>query len=484
MTLLVGNQHFTGYTPIGPTSIDGGYCPIVPFIAPTGGQATSLYAWIAPGTATTFVMGLYDGVNQRLIYSAPVVVSTAGLIQFPIPPVPIVALRAYQLLLISNAGTFQFGVDATLPTNTLAITNANANFPQAPLALSTVVPSIFQSPAFYVDGDAQALTISPSGTVGQTLFDTATLISRAFNRCRLRSAVISDEMVSNAKEELFLLLSHLANGPTPLWAIDLLLLPFTQGLSGFTMPIGTVDVKQVNYRTLNPLQVSASPSYNPTTATAIDTVAITWSGPAVPIQVQMNVNGTWITIESTEVNASAGQTTFFNLDGGIPAASWQVIANPVPTGNVLEVSSVGFYITLSEVQMASFSRDDWANTSRISFPGTPRQYWFERVVPAPVIHFWPTPQINDQTNACAVVYRHRQIMDVGDLTDLLEVPQRWYLAIVDLLAEAIGRSFPDVDPSILPVLQTYALKSLKEAREEEREAAPMRIQPQIARYTR
>jgi hypothetical protein len=42
------------------------------------------------------------------------------------------------------------------------------------------------------------------------------------------------------------------------------------------------------------------------------------------------------------------------------------------------------------------------------------------------------------------VWYQRQIMDVGALTDELEVPQRWYEAVVFMLAHRMSLELPQV----------------------------------------
>lgn len=486
MTLLLGDNNFTAYSGLGPASADGGYVPAAPFVAPQSGLVTSLNCWLTPGTPTdAFVMGLYDGVSQRLIYSAPVVPGVAGQVNFPVNPTPVVAFRAYQILLISSSAAFQFGIDGSLPTRAFKVGNAASIYPAAAYQLTGPSPTTFGAPAFYADGDAQASTLLASSTVGQTVFDTATVIARAFNRCRIRSAVISDEMIQKALDELYLILMGLANGPTPLWAIDRILLPFTQGQAGVSMPTGTVDAKSVNYRFMNPLQTGPASMYSPSSPTQVNTVAVTWSASAVPIQIQMSQTGSsWSTLVTATPNASPGQTTVYDLDGAIPAPFWRVIANPVPPGKTLSVSSVVFYGTLYEVPMAPYSRDEYSQLPNRAFPGTPRQYWFERIEPQPVIHFWPVPLQLDQTSACAVIWRHRHVMDVGTLTQRVECPQRWLPAIIDMLAESLNRIIPEADIKLLPTNQAYAAKSLAAAKSEERERGPMKIVPSISRYTR
>jgi hypothetical protein len=134
--------------------------------------------------------------------------------------------------------------------------------------------------------------------------------------------------------------------------------------------------------------------------------------------------------------------------------------------------------------MASYSRDDFANLSNLFFQSRPLQYWLDRQEPWPIMRLWPTPTLNDQQNACLVIWRHRQIMDIGSMSGRLNIPNRWLTAVIDNLAYRLGKVIPEVNPAMLPMLKTDAMESLNKARENERENAPMRIQPQIYRYTR
>jgi hypothetical protein len=464
VTLLVGDPNFTGYTGAGPTSTDGGYLAQSPFVASATGVISTLNAWLTPGSATTFAMGLYDGVLQRLAVSASIT-ATPGLNAFPLSA-PVVAGRAYQLLLApTSAGTFQFGVDSTQAATAFKVANGGS----LPQQLSGPTATAYGAPAFYVDGDSQAQVLTTTGT-NQNLLNTDRIITLAFRRCRVPTVKISDELVQFAKDELYLLLVGLANGPTPLWAIETDLYPFTQGFAAVPLQFSTVDVKNVNYRQMSLLQ-SGPATYAPTTATQVTTLSITWSGPALPFQVFMQGQ---LLLTVSAPDAVAGQTTLYDLDGAIPATQWSVVGSNLGT--------VGFYNALYEIPMYAYSRDEWSQLPNRSFPGTPRQFWFERVL-TPTIHLWPVPELADQQGGALVVFRHRHIQDVGALTNRIECPPQWLPAIVDSLAESLSRH-PEVDPQLLPTNATYATASMARAKGDNRENAPTKIIPWIIGYTR
>jgi hypothetical protein len=82
------------------------------------------------------------------------------------------------------------------------------------------------------------------------------------------------------------------------------------------------------------------------------------------------------------------------------------------------------------------------------------------------------------------VWYSRQIMDVGALTDELEVPQRWYEATIFMLAHRLALELPAVADARIMYLEKMATQFLYEAEEEERDKSPIYFAPNISVYTR
>jgi hypothetical protein len=78
----------------------------------------------------------------------------------------------------------------------------------------------------------------------------------------------------------------------------------------------------------------------------------------------------------------------------------------------------------------------------------------------------------------------RYIMDVGTMTQEIEVPQRWYEAIVSMLAAKMALEILEVDAGMISMLDAKAERALYVAQAEERDNSPMMIAPNIAVYTR
>jgi hypothetical protein len=83
-----------------------------------------------------------------------------------------------------------------------------------------------------------------------------------------------------------------------------------------------------------------------------------------------------------------------------------------------------------------------------------------------------------------VIWRQRYIMDVGTMTEEIEVPQRWYDAIVSMLAAKLAMEYIEVDAQMIPMLDAKAKEALYFAQQEERDNSPMMILPNISMYTR
>jgi hypothetical protein len=82
------------------------------------------------------------------------------------------------------------------------------------------------------------------------------------------------------------------------------------------------------------------------------------------------------------------------------------------------------------------------------------------------------------------VWYSRQIMDVGSLTDELEIPQRWYEATVMMLAHRMSLELPGIQMDRISYLERMAAQYLMEAEQEERDKSPIYFAPNISVYTR
>jgi hypothetical protein len=70
------------------------------------------------------------------------------------------------------------------------------------------------------------------------------------------------------------------------------------------------------------------------------------------------------------------------------------------------------------------------------------------------------------------------------LSGELEIPQRWYLAIQNMLAHQMALELPGVDLARAQYLEGQAEKYLTLAENEERDHSPIYLAPNISVYSR
>jgi len=354
-----------------------------------------------------------------------------------------------------------------------------------------------------------------SGTVGTTVINVQTLIDHGARRCGKLAEELTSEQVLSSRQSLFFLLSNLANRGINYWAISKKVFGLNEDQYIYSMPLGCVDVLNVLYRTMN----RPSGAY---TTSAGGVVANVYDGDVETYCQQTSTNGNIAVNFGTTNPIYVGSIGFLPYIAGGGSATWS-IALEYSTDNstwsmlddlgTIVVSdnqwvwtdidpgqSVGYYriraynsTTLAlrelyfgnnsrEIQMSRLNRDDYTNLPNKNFTANqPFQFWFDRTIPQPTVYLWPTP--SDPFVQMTVWYQ-RQIMDVGSLTDELEVPQRWYEAVVMMLAHRMALELPQVAMDRVGYLEKMAEKYLFEAEQEERDKSPIYFAPNISVYTR
>jgi hypothetical protein len=325
-----------------------------------------------------------------------------------------------------------------------------------------------------------------SNTVSQTNFNTRRVIDNAIRRCKLTAQQITAEHIDIANDQLYLFLSDLANQGAPLWCIEKQIYPLYDGVGDITMTDGTVDILNSNFRWLQ--QVTGinydEPTYREVDFTDdifVANVGILWSAVAVPIVFERSDDGViWDEFQTETPTAVAGEWTWYDMDSSVAARYFRVRA----TSGTLGFSQIYLANTPTEIPLARMNRDDYTNLPNKAFQSNrPLQYWFDRQVNNPIMHMWPVPNLA-ATVCQIVVWRQRYIMDVGTMTQDVEVPQRWLEAIVSGLAAKMALELVEVDVNLIPILDQKAAVALNIAQMEERDNSPMMIAPNISPYTR
>lgn len=323
-----------------------------------------------------------------------------------------------------------------------------------------------------------------SGTISGTTFNALKVVDHAFRRCRLTAQQISSEMQDYALDSLYLMLSEMANIKAPSWCIEKVILPFYENQPIVPLPLGTVDILNLNYRTIQTLSgtvTTTSTSYKVqfSSATTVNTVGIKWSAASVPVTFSVSSdNVTWTTVGSSSDAVVAGKITWTDIDAAMPYLYFRITSTAT-----LSYSAITLGNTPSEVPFGELNRDSYVQQNNQVFQGRPVTYWFQRDIPIPVVHLWPVPNSASEQAQC-ILWRHRQIMDTENLQQEVEVPQRWLEAIVNGLAARVAAETPQVDANLIPVLEQRAAMSLQSAWDGDNDGSPTFINPGIGCYTK
>lgn len=357
--------------------------------------------------------------------------------------------------------------------------------------------------------------MATSGTVGSTVINVQTLIDHGARRCGKLAEELTSEQLISARESLYYLLSNLVNKGIQYWAIDKQVIGLNSDKYIYTLPRGAVDALNVLYRTMNRPTGTYSSSAGGTVSNAfdndIDTVLTQTSsngnvgvffGTGNPVYVgsvgilpyvagggtaswtlaieYSTDNSNWETLYTIgTVTVTDNQWLWYDIDPGQNVVAYRLVASG---GTTLALRELYFGNNSREIQMARLNRDDYTNLPNKNFTANqPYQYWFNRTIPQPEIYLWPVP--SDPFVQMTVWYS-RQIQDVGDLTDELEIPQRWYLAVQNMLAHQMSMELPAVAVDRIQYLEGQAAKTLYEVEQEERDKSPIYWAPNISVYTR
>lgn len=328
--------------------------------------------------------------------------------------------------------------------------------------------------------------MATSGTYDQTVLNTSRIIEHAIRRCGKNPASQTPETLNIAKESLYLRLLALSNDGLNLWVVQRPYLGLFAGQPTYVLPAGTLDVLNVVYSapTLaigGETMASQSITTEFEEATSITRLGLLFEGisPSETITLSSSPDGTAWTdfLTLTKTDWEEGVWYWEQL----PTPVTNLFFRAVSTTDPVTLLSFSLVTKVSDITMTQWNRDDYMNQPnkyQIGRPST--NYLFEKLID-PQLTIWPVP--NNSTDHLSLV-THRQVQDVGSLTQELQVPNRWKEAIIWQLARSLCFSLPDVDPKRAAMVGEEAMSSLLQVEKEETDGAPLRIAPAIRGYTR
>lgn len=325
--------------------------------------------------------------------------------------------------------------------------------------------------------------MATSGTVAQTVLDTATILEHAMRRCGLPASVQTPETVEIGKQNLYLLLINLANRGINLWCVDKVFVGLTTGKARYELPVGSLRVLNVLYSV-----VTRASGTDTVTAASVTTeldsstqVARYGFKPSSPftdtLEFEYSEDGvSWTSARSFPSQSwEQDEWYWFELDPPITATYFRVTAT-----TALALAEFCLASAVRDLPMTQFNRDEYAQQVNKNFQQTPcTNFYFEKLV-QPTLTVWPTPAGNYDH---LTVWRHRFAQDVGSLTQQIEAPQQWMEAVIWLLAARLSFELPNIDPQRRSEVLNTSEKFLLEAELSESDNAPVYFVPGIGVYT-
>ena len=339
-----------------------------------------------------------------------------------------------------------------------------------------------------------------SNTTGQTTITVDQLISFAYKEAGKLSEELTPEYINAARQALWYILINLSNRGVNLWLLEYIVFGSLAQTREYTMPVGTVDVREANYRLMTRPSTTTDNVYGAfnTTSTEIDYPILAGasaqayfedgyrflsagflskdSGITLSVEYSFD-NITWVPI-TTVTNGVINKWGYSQIDGSPLAKYWRFRNASAST---VTVKALSLASVQQDVPIARLNRNDYFSLPNKDFLGQRSlQFWFDRQV-TPVANMWPVPQ--DAFQAFQFVLE-MQPQDVGRLTNEIAIPDRWVPAIQGQLSHRLSKLLPGIDPARIQMLKQDAAEATLAAEEEDRDKSPIYFRPNISYYTK
>jgi hypothetical protein len=273
-----------------------------------------------------------------------------------------------------------------------------------------------------------------------------------------------------------MLMLGLASEGLNLWCVETHYVGFNANQATYQAPAGTIDVLNAIYsqatRTTG-VDVTDATSVTTTLAssTTVSRIGVKFS--VVPASGTLTITGL---AAQTRTDWAANTWYWFNLDPTVTGTVFAATFSVAATFSEFYLAS-GIY----DLPLTQWNRDTWSTINNKAQQGRPSTcYYYEKLL-TPQVTLWPRP--NNQYDHLTL-FTHRQIQDVGSLTQSIEIPQRWFEAICWQLAVRIAFECEFVDPALIGNITAMADRTLGEVEMGESDGAPIYLQPAIAVYNR
>jgi hypothetical protein len=182
-------------------------------------------------------------------------------------------------------------------------------------------------------------------------------------------------------------------------------------------------------------------------------------------------DGNYITLLSLPAQVyTAGVTVWCDLPQPVSALYYDIIEvtanNPTP----LDISEIYLTNNTFDIPVNNVGRWGYLNFTNKSMEARPSNYYFNKQID-PTLTIWPLAAPGYQ-----VLQISAQILvqDVGQITNTIQIPPLFYLALVDTLATTLAQEYR---PDLVQILQTQSERSFSAAYANNTENVPLTLRP-------
>lgn len=378
---------------------------------------------------------------------------------------------------------------------------------------------------------------STSGTVATYPYTNAKIIEHACRRALIQPQELGAEDLETCLDLLFTVTCEWQNLVFFLWTRQFNLLGCTIGSPDVPTPDGTVEVLHSYWRIFQPYRgacilpsgasdillfggqpnddvtiTTAAPtdpfvSVDFTSETEIDTVGVLLGGSeeiTTRFKLYISEDGaTWELFQTLpSATYSPGQWVYFDLNPTVSTQYLRIVYDTQQQGGTIVLSQLQFALANGQdIENGPLNIDDYYNLPNKQFrSGRPNSVYQDRQVDKPVLKIWPTLNVEGFYNGTISCLSRRNIQDPGRMTDIMEMPTRWFEALTWKLASRViyeienprlrtadgaeRAAIMNERRARIPEIKFEAEQSYRYAAAEERNRAPIRLTPNISPYTR
>lgn len=293
------------------------------------------------------------------------------------------------------------------------------------------------------------------------------LIRDAYENIGVAPEFITPQKLESARRSINLLLIEWMNKSTNLWTLHSGFLALNEFQSSYVLPNYVSDLTELNLRSSNRVlggipassnEGDAAHAFDGNSATACTQNAqngnisydygegkkekIVFFGITSNIDrtytldiEASNDNGTWFSILNIPAQIyKKDQLYWFDITNPAEARSYRVKETG---GAILDIQEIYFNNNIIDTVISSISRNEYLQLPQKNITGRPSIYYFDRAI-TPSISIWPTP--SSMYNAIEYSYK-KMMQDVGLYTNTLEIPPRFYPALVMGLSFKLALKF-------------------------------------------